>query len=180
MDVDLRIRDAKLSDAAELAALMRELGYQTTTAEMESRLISILKDPRYKTLVALNDEKICGMIGTVSALSYLHNDLNGRIIALVVSRELRRRGIGARLIAAAEKNFTERGITRVTLTTRFEREKAHQFYEKLGYARTGFRFAKNLTSISRLTGNEPGGADQYRTRTRNKPSAGAAKRASPT
>jgi len=146
MDVDLKIRDGKLSDAAELAALMCQLGYETAGAEMESRLISILKDPRYKTLVALNDDKICGMIGTVSASSYLHNDLTGRIIALVVSRESRRRGIGARLIAEAEKNLIQRGITRVTVTARFEREKAHQFYEKLGYARTGFRFAKNLRS----------------------------------
>ena len=146
MDVDLKIRDGKLSDAAELAALMCQLGYETAGAEMESRLISILKDPRYKTLVALNNDKICGMIGTVSASSYLHNDLSGRIIALVVSKELQQRGIGARLIAAAEKNFIQRGITRVTVTARFERETAHQFYEKLGYARTGFRFAKNLGS----------------------------------
>ena len=146
MDIDLKIRDGKLSDAAGLTALMCELGYETAGAEMESRLISILKDPRYKTLVALNDDKICGMIGTVSASNYLHNDLTGRIIALVVSRESRRRGIGARLIAEAEKNLIQRGITRVTVTARFEREKAHQFYEKLGYARTGFRFAKNLRS----------------------------------
>jgi ribosomal protein S18 acetylase RimI-like enzyme len=61
---------------------------------------------------------------------------------------LRRRGIGARLRAEAEKSFAQQGITRVTLTTRFEREKAHQFYEKLGYSRTGFRFAKNLVSAS--------------------------------
>ena len=148
MDIDLRIRNAELSDAAELAALACELGYKTTGAEMESRLVSILKDLRYKTLVALKDEKICGMLGTFSASSYLHNDLNGRIIALVVSRESRRHGIGARLIAAAEKDFAQRGITRLTLTTRFERAEAHQFYEKFGYARTGFRFAKNLVSAS--------------------------------
>ena len=148
MDGDPRIRNAELSDAAELAALACDLGYKTTSAEMESRLVSILKDPRYKTLVALKDEKICGMIGTFSASSYLHNDFNGRIIALVVSTESRRCGIGAQLVAAAEKDFAKRGITRVTVTTRFEREKAHQFYEKVGYARTGFRFAKKLVSPS--------------------------------
>src|SRR5439155_24366515 len=123
-----------------------DAGYGRTSAEIESSLISLLKAPRYKTLLTLNDNKICDMIGTVSASSYLHNDLNGRIIALVVSKESRQRGIGVRLIAAAEKNFIERGITRVTVTARFERETAHQFYEKLGYARTGFRFAKNLGS----------------------------------
>ena len=144
MDVDLRIGDAELFDAAELAALVCELGYETTIAEMESRLVSILRDPRYKTLVARKDDKICGMIGTFSASSYLHNDLSGRIIALVVSTDSRRCGIGAELIAAAEKDFAQRGIKRVTLTTRFEREEAHQFYEKLGYEQNGWRFVKQL------------------------------------
>jgi len=57
MNGDLKIRDGKLSDGAELAALVCQLGYETTSAEMESRLISILKDPRYKTLVALKTIK---------------------------------------------------------------------------------------------------------------------------
>jgi len=35
-------------------------------------------------------------------------------------------------------------VTRVTLTTRFEREDAGRFYEAPGYSRTGYRFAKNL------------------------------------
>src|SRR5438132_13808999 len=127
MDGDPRIRNAELSDAAELAALACDLGYKTTSAEMESRLVSILKDPRYKTLVARKDEKICGMIGTFSASSYLHDDLSGRIIALVVSRESRRCGIGAQLVEAAGKDFAQRGIKRVTLTTRLERKEGHQF-----------------------------------------------------
>ena len=149
MDVDFRIRDAELRDAAELAALACELGYKTTGPEMESRLVSILKDLRYKTLVALKDEKICGMLGTFSASSYLHNDLNGRIIALVVSRKSRRHGIGARLIAAAEKDFARRGITRVTLTTRFGREDAQPFYEAVGYERNGWRFVKQLPATGK-------------------------------
>jgi ribosomal protein S18 acetylase RimI-like enzyme len=149
MDVHLRICDAELSDAAELAALACELGYKTTTAEMELRLVSILRDPRYKTLVARQDDKICGMIGTFSASSYLHNDLSGRIIALVVSTESRRCGIGAQLVAAAEKDFAQRGIKRVTLTTRFEREDAQPFYEALGYERNGWRFVKQLPATGK-------------------------------
>jgi ribosomal protein S18 acetylase RimI-like enzyme len=107
-------------------------------------LDTVLKDARYKTLVAEIGGKLCGMIGTVWHSSYLHNDLSGQVIALVVSNKMRRRGIARELVAAAEKDFLRRKITRVTLTTRFEREEAHRFYEKLGYARTGFRFGKNL------------------------------------
>jgi ribosomal protein S18 acetylase RimI-like enzyme len=141
---DFGIRDARLNDAVDLAELACELGYKTTDVEMATRLKTVLKDARYKTLVAEIGGKLCGMIGTVSHSSYLHNDFSGRIIALVVSSKMRRCGVGRKLVAASEKDFLRRKITRVTLTTRFEREEAHRFYEKLGYVRTGFRFGKNL------------------------------------
>ena len=152
---DFEIRPARLNDAAKLAALACELGYETTGIEMATRLETILKDVRYKTFVAETGEKLCGMIGTVSHSSYLHNDLSGRIIALVVSSRMRRRGVGRELVAAAEKDFRRRKITRVTLTTRVEREEAHRFYEKLGYARTGFRFGKNLRRTANQIQDQP-------------------------
>jgi ribosomal protein S18 acetylase RimI-like enzyme len=146
--VSLTIRDAKLSDAPALAALMCELGYETTSAEMNRRLKSISSDPRYGTFVAEIDNEIRGMLGALTHASHERNDLSGKIIALVVSRKHRQSGVGRALIAAAEKDFASRNITRITLTARFEREEAHQFYEALGYLRTGFRFGKNLPPIS--------------------------------
>jgi len=127
---------------------MRELGYQTTSNEMRTRLRSILSDVRCGTFVAKIDDELCAMIGTLTHVTHEHNDPSGKIIALVVSKEQRRSGIGRALIAAAEKDFARRNVTRVTLTTRFEREDAHRFYEGLGYSRTGFRFGKNLTPDS--------------------------------
>jgi ribosomal protein S18 acetylase RimI-like enzyme len=147
-DLDLAIREPKLSDAPELSKLICELGYKTTDSEMRQRLKSILSDERYSTFVAEIDNELCGMIGTLTHRSHEHNDLSGKIIALVVSKRLRRSGIGRALIAAAEKDFVEKNVTRVTLTTRFAREGAHRFYEALGYSKTGFRFAKNLTPVS--------------------------------
>jgi ribosomal protein S18 acetylase RimI-like enzyme len=148
--VGLTIRNAKLSDAPALAVLMCELGYETTSAEMSQRLKSILSDARYRTFVAERDNEIGGMIGTLTHASHEHNDLSGKIIALVVSRKHRQRGIGRALIAAAEKDFASRNVSRVTLTTRFERGEAHQFYEALGYLRTGFRFGKIFQPLTSL------------------------------
>jgi ribosomal protein S18 acetylase RimI-like enzyme len=145
---NVRIRTAKLSDASELAALMSELGYETTSEEMRTRLQSILSDARYSTFVAKIENHLCGMIGTLTHISHEHTDLSGKIIALVVSKKLRRGGIGRVLIAAAEEDFRNRNVTRVTLTTRFAREEAHRFYQALGYSRTGLRFAKNLVPVS--------------------------------
>ena len=143
----LTIRDATLEDAPELATLMCELGYKTSSAEMRQRVKSILNDARCGTLVAEIDKEVCRMIGTVTHMSQEHNEHNdpsGKMIALVVSKKLRRRGIGAQLIAAAEKDFANRKVTRVTLTTRFARKEAYQFYEVLGYKRNGWRFVKQL------------------------------------
>jgi ribosomal protein S18 acetylase RimI-like enzyme len=148
-DLDLTIRHAQLGDAAVLAALMCELGYDTTAAQMRWRLKSILRDVRFRTFVAEMNHQVCGMIGTLTHASHEHNDFTGRITALVVSTKHRRSGIGRALIAAAEKDFVEKRVTRVSLTTRFTREHAHRFYQALGYSRTGFRFAKQLPLVMR-------------------------------
>ena len=123
------IREAKLRDATELASLIRELGYETTPTEMKTRLKSILPNSTYKTFVAVVDDRICGMIGTLEHPSYEHDDSSGRILALVTSRTMRRRG---------------RGINHIALDTRVTRKDAHQFYEALGYDRNGWRFVKIL------------------------------------
>jgi len=124
---------------------MCELGYETTSAEMGERLRLILGDARYSTFVAETDDQLCGMVGTLTHASHEHNDPSGKIIALVVSKAHQRSGVGRALIAAAEKNFASRNVTRVTLTTRIERGGAARFYEALGYAKTGFRFAKKCS-----------------------------------
>jgi GNAT superfamily N-acetyltransferase len=142
--VDLAIRTAETNDAAALAELMCELGYETNTLEMRMRLEKIAGDVRYRTFVAVEQGKVRGMIGTFAYHSYEHNDLGGRILALVVAKDSRRNGLGRRLIEAAEHDFSQRNITRVAVNTRFEREDAHKFYEKLGYRQNGFRFVKNL------------------------------------
>jgi len=143
-NVDVTIRHARPGDAAVLAQLMCELGYETKRTEMEMRLKSILCNPVYKTFVAIIDGCICGMIGTLTCRSYEHNGPSGRILALVTLSAARRRGIGRALIAIAEKDFAQRGIRRIALDTRLTREDAHKFYESLGYERNGWRFVKQL------------------------------------
>ncbi|MGC1321849.1 MAG: GNAT family N-acetyltransferase [Candidatus Udaeobacter sp.] len=144
-DVDLMIRHAQPGDAAALAQLMCELGYETTKSEMQMRVQRIATDERYRTFVAVCDGNVCGMIGTLTYPSIEHNDPSGRIVALVILRTMRRRGIGRALIATVEKDFAQRGISRIALNTQLAREDAHKFYESLGYGRNGWRFVKQLS-----------------------------------
>ena len=149
---DLTIRPAEVNDAGALAQLMCELGYETSTSEMEIRFERITADDRYRTFVAVSGGKICGMIGTLTSLSYEHNAPGGRILALVTLRAMRRHGIGRALIATAEKDFVQRAIKRVALDTRLAREEAHNFYEALGYERNGWRFVKQLSAADNRVG----------------------------
>lgn len=140
------IRDAQLNDSAELAGLMVELGYPTTEAEMRGRLTEVFSDTRFKTLVAIVEDRVCGMIGTMAYGSYEHNDWGGRIVALVVSEKVRRVGVGKELVRAAEEDFARRQITRVAVNTQLTRKEAHQFYEALGYEKNGWRLVKKLSA----------------------------------
>ncbi|HEY2125455.1 MAG TPA: GNAT family N-acetyltransferase [Chthoniobacterales bacterium] len=138
------IRAAEFSDAAILALLMSQLGYETRVAEMEMRLQSILLDSRYRTLVAVVDGRVCGMIGTFCHFTYEHNDPSARILALVVEAQARGRGVGRALIQAAEDDLAARNMMRLSVDTRLTRKEAHLFYERLGYEKNGFRFVKTL------------------------------------
>jgi GNAT superfamily N-acetyltransferase len=145
-DVDVAIRRAEVADAAALADLMTQLGYPTRASEMEMRMETIYADRNYATFVAVIEGKVCGMIGTFTCYTYEHNGPSGRILALVVSEKMRGRGVGHALIMAAEADFAQRNVRRVAVNARFERTKAHEFYEKAGYAKNGFRLVKELAA----------------------------------
>jgi GNAT superfamily N-acetyltransferase len=141
---EVAIRPAETADAAALAELMTQLGYPTRTSEMEMRMEAICADKNYTTFVAVSEGQVCGMIGTRISYSFEHNSAGGAILALVVSEKVRGHGVGHGLIAAAENDFVQRNIRRVAVYTHFRRLEAHEFYEKLGYTKNGFRLVKEL------------------------------------
>jgi GNAT superfamily N-acetyltransferase len=141
---EVAIRPAEIADAAALAELMTQLGYPTRTSEMEMRMETICADKNYATFVAVSEGQVSGMIGTRISYSFEHNSPGGAILALVVSEKVRGRGVGHGLITAAENDFAQRNIRRVAVYTHFRRTEAHEFYEKLGYTKNGFRLVKEL------------------------------------
>jgi GNAT superfamily N-acetyltransferase len=143
-DVDVTIRAPEAADVVALADLITQLGYETRASEMQMRMEPILANKNYATFVAVSKGKVCGMIGTFTCYSYEHNSPSARILALIVLEKMRGRGVGRALIAAAEKDLAQRNIRRVAVNARFERKQAHEFYEKLGYTKNGFRLVKEL------------------------------------
>ena len=142
------IRQATLSDSEAVARLVTELGYPTSPSQMRRRLEPILLDQEYATLVATEDERIVGFIGTRLGPLYESDDLYGQIMALAVAADHQKRGVGTSLIRSAESMLVERGVRVFVLTTGNQRGDAHAFYEKNGYAFTGRRYKKSLLSLA--------------------------------
>jgi GNAT superfamily N-acetyltransferase len=69
-----------------------------------------------------------------------------RILAFVVKREARNLGIGKILIGASEEWARQEGLNAVVISSgnREEREAAHVFYKKMGYAIKSSGFVKKL------------------------------------
>ena len=135
------IREARPKDSAALAGLIAALGYEVTEADVRRRLARMRKAGR-PTLVATLGEAVVGCL-TLSMMEVLHRPRPvGRISMLVVSEEQRGAGIGTDLVAAAEAWFARAGCGLVEVTSNVKRSRAHAFYERLGYERTSYRFAK--------------------------------------
>lgn len=141
---ELIIRPPEAGDMEALADLMTQLGYPTRTSEMQMRMETIMANKQYATFVAVSGGEVCGMIGTRISYSFEHNSPGGAILALIVSEKMRGRGVGEALIKAAENDLAQKNIRRLAVYTHFRRTRAHEFYEKLGYEKNGFRLVKEL------------------------------------
>ena len=143
-EIDITIRAPEAVDMEALADLITQLGYETRTSEMEMRMEAISANKNYATFVAVSGGKVCGMIGTATRYTYEHNSPSAAILALIVSETMRGRGVGEALIAAAENDLAKKNIRRLAVYTHFRRARAHEFYERLGYTKNGFRLIKEL------------------------------------
>ena len=141
----LSIRDATAADAEALADLFVELGYPVTSTEVLARLQPLTGAGR-PPLVAVRDGAVVGLL-TRSVMHVLHRPGPvGRVSTLVVTERARGQGIGAALMAAAEARLKQQGCILIEVTSNMRRAEAHTFYERLGYERTSYRFAKPLGS----------------------------------
>jgi ribosomal protein S18 acetylase RimI-like enzyme len=91
----------------------------------------ILENPRAATLVWAEDGDVTGSV------MILLETGQSRILSIAVHPERRRRGIGARLLAAAERVSLERGATVARLEVSTTNDAAIAMYRSHGYRADG-------------------------------------------
>jgi GNAT superfamily N-acetyltransferase len=139
-----RIRDARVDDAEDVARLLGQLGYPTNASAVESRLerLWIVGD---RVIVAELEGAVVGL-GHLQVAPALERDRPAaKIGALVVDEAHRGRGVGRALVEELEAEARARGCGLLFLTTAERRAEAHAFYERVGLAQTGRRYARTLS-----------------------------------
>jgi ribosomal protein S18 acetylase RimI-like enzyme len=138
----LVIRDARPKDVETLVTLIGTLGYEVTAPELRKRS-ALLKKAGHHILVA-DQSGVIGLL-TTSVTQVIHRPRPvGRISMMVVAEAARGHGVGAALVAEAEARLAAAGCGLVEVTSNTKRLRAHAFYERLGYERTSYRFAKQV------------------------------------
>ncbi len=129
----LKVRRARMSDAARLAELSGELGYPTTASEMTKRMHRLKPASQNALFVAETSES--GVVGwaQVSVTHLVEVGTRSELNGLIVVAGQRSLGAGARLLKAAEDWARKHGCPSMSVRSNVIRERAHKFYERDGY-----------------------------------------------
>jgi|SRR5271154_6117731 GNAT superfamily N-acetyltransferase len=143
---EIRVRRARTSDIARLTPLCGQLGYPSSEEDVRARLAGIDSAPLHALWVAeTSDGRLAGFLNAF-VMRTIDTDARVEIAALVVDDAQRSRGVGKLLIEQAESWARENGWKTIGLRSNVIRDRAHKFYERLGYEhyKTQKSFRKTL------------------------------------
>ena len=138
------VREALPSDAQRIMALAVQLGYEVPLSHVE-RQLRRMNDEHTIFVAVVPRAGVVGWIG-VALREAVTDSGRADIEGLVVEDEYRGNGIGRLLVAAAEEWARRRNCTSMRLVSNVVRERAHEFYKRLGYdvLKTQHAFKKAL------------------------------------
>lgn len=140
---EVSIREMRTADAPKVSSLTTELGYQRTPGEVRAWIDQRRAD-QVAFVACLNGE----VVGWIEAAveHRLQSAPYVLIGGLVVSQQVRGRGIGRQLCERIEAWSSERGVSTVRVTSRSTRAEAHRFYLQNGYSavKTSMVFEKTV------------------------------------
>lgn len=137
----------KSSDIIAVHALVRELGYEASPEDVRERFTALSANPAHAVFVSRAEDGLAiGFAHVCRDLETLLSEAQALLESLVVSSEVRGRGIGQELLAAAENWARSQGFAMLRLRSNTKRQDAHRFYLREGYAlqKTSLVFSKSL------------------------------------
>lgn len=129
------MRRMTAKDLPVARTLLSHLGYTLEAQELHDRYQAVAQSADHTLLVAEEAGSVIALCH-IYARPALDKPPEAVVQALVVDRAHQGRGIGKRMMAAAERWAAARGFTSVSLASHVSRSDAHAFYEGgFGYQR---------------------------------------------
>lgn len=146
--MNLKIRPATIDDIKSILQIYAEALDNGNTLSVEKAKIIFLKQtqyPDYQVFIAELNNKIVGTFALLIMENMAHLGTPSAVVEDVgVLQEVQGNGIGKAMMAFALQYVKEKGCYKMSLSSNLRREKAHQFYESLGFKKHGFSFLVEL------------------------------------
>ncbi|HEX3047089.1 MAG TPA: GNAT family N-acetyltransferase [Bacillota bacterium] len=143
--MNLVIREAEEKDLESMIALYAQLDMddrQKISLEKAKGIFKKIRNyPFFKVYVAELDDEIAGTFELLIMDNLGHQGIPSGIIEdVVVAERYQGKGIGKAMMAYAVDICREQGCYKVALSSNLKRQRAHQFYESLGFKKHGYSF----------------------------------------
>lgn len=143
--MNLCIRQASAADLSSVLALYAQPamdnGEVLAIEEAEQIFAQFNQYPNYRLFVACDADRVVGTFALLIMHNLAHNGTPSAIVEdVVVSAAHQSQGIGRDMMRHAMELAREAGCYKLVLSSNQKRERAHAFYESLGFQRHGFSF----------------------------------------
>ena len=126
------VRDARPADVSAVHRLIGQLADAPDEATFRRRFDQAVATAGHRIIVAEVEGKVVGVLHMFERPA-LEKPCEAMVQALVVDSEARSSGVGEALMREAEAWAQSRNLPSVSLYSRADRERAHAFYERIGY-----------------------------------------------
>lgn len=139
------IRLAVSADQPEIYSLICALEETTFPQEMFAwGFYTMLSSASHLLLVAEEEGQIVGLLHLWMEFQLHHCGTVAEIMELIVSREVRSKGIGAALLKAAREQAIQHHCIQFEVTSNQKRKQAHRFYQREGLEQTHIKLTEAL------------------------------------
>jgi GNAT superfamily N-acetyltransferase len=145
VNMDVHVRQATAADLPSVLALYAQPamdnGQVLAIEEAEQLLAQFSHYPNYRLFVACDADRVVGTFALLIMHNLAHQGTPSAIVEdVVVSDAHQSQGIGRDMMHHAMTLAREAGCYKLVLSSNQKRERAHAFYESLGFQRHGFSF----------------------------------------
>ena len=139
----LKIRELGIDELEQAFPVISQLRTHLSLEEYIS-FVKVMKLSGYQIVCLFESEKVVTYAGFAKLVN-LHDGSHVWVYDLVTDSARQGKGYGKLLLSYIEKWAKDNLLSRIALSSGFQREGAHRFYEKaMNYNKTSYVFKKNM------------------------------------